>query len=178
MHAQLNKIKTKKQPSPWIVVLTLLFLVGCSSKPKENIETKADAPGLNDIKLTNLKGEEINMSEFKDKTVFINFWATWCRPCIEEMPTIAKAQEIIKDKNVVFLFASNESVDQIQKFKDKKGFPFEYVQIHNLEELNIQALPATFIFNPDGKLTFSEVGYRDWQTPENIALITSKTSKP
>ncbi len=131
---------------------------------------------INDIKLLNLDGSAVNMAALKNKIVFINFWATWCQPCIQEMPTIAKTQEILKDKNVVFLFASNEEISQITKFKESKQFPFQYVQLQNMEALNIQAIPTTFIFNSEGKLNFSGVGYRNWNTPENIALITNKTA--
>jgi thiol-disulfide isomerase/thioredoxin len=159
-----------------VLIFTLFLCLGCSSKPKEDKEEKEADIGLGDVELANLTGEKIDMDQFKNKIVFINFWATWCKPCIQEMPTIAKAQEIIKDEHVVFLFASSEGVDQIKNFKDKKDFPFQYVQLQNMEELHIQAIPATFIFNPEGQLIFSEVGYRNWDTPENIALITNKPS--
>lgn len=139
-----------------------LFLFGCSANQSE----------LDKIKLQTLDGTPINMSDFKNKTVFINFWATWCKPCIQEMPTIAKAKEQLKD--VVFLFPSNEDVDLIQGFKERKSFDFNYVQAQNMEALNIQALPTTFIFSPDGKLIFSEAGFRDWSTKENLKLITGK----
>ncbi|MEP2671250.1 MAG: TlpA disulfide reductase family protein [Cyclobacteriaceae bacterium] len=127
---------------------------------------------LDKIQLQTLDGTPIDMNDFKNKTVFINFWATWCKPCIQEMPTIAKAQELLKDKNVVFLFPSNESVDLIEGFKERKSFDFNYVQIQNMEALNIMALPTTYIFNPKGELIFSEAGFRDWSTEENLALIT------
>ncbi len=127
---------------------------------------------LDKIELHTLDGTPIDMDDFKNKTVFINFWATWCKPCIQEMPTIAKAQELLKDKNVVFLFPSNESVDLIEGFKERRSFDFNYVQVQNLEALNIMALPTTYIFNPKGELIFSEAGFRDWSTEENLALIT------
>lgn len=140
-----------------------LFMLSCSVKPSD----------LDKIKLQSLDGSPINMDDFKGKTVFINFWATWCKPCIMEMPTIAKAQDQLKDKNVIFLFPSNESVDLIKDFKEKRNFDFNYVQVQNMEALNIQALPTTMIFNDKGMMTFSEMGFRDWSTPENLALITS-----
>ena len=118
------------------------------------------------------------MSDYKNKIVFINFWATWCKPCIQEMPTIAKAMEQLKDEDVVFLFPSNESVDLIQGFKERRSFDFNYVQAQNMEALNIMALPTTFIFDKSGKLQFSEAGFRDWSKPENIFLITNKTTNP
>ena len=144
------------------MIIIVVFLQNC----KEN---QSD---LDKIELQTLDGTPIDMDDFKNKTVFINFWATWCKPCIQEMPTIAKAQEVLKDKNVVFLFPSNESVDLIEGFKERKSFDFNYVQSKNLEALNIVALPTTFIFNPKGELIFSEVGFRDWSTEENLALIT------
>ena len=133
---------------------------------------KKNQSDLDKIELQTLDGTPIDMDDFKNKTVFINFWATWCKPCIQEMPTIAKAQEVLKDKNVVFLFPSNESVDLIEGFKERNSFDFNYVQSKNLEALNIVALPTTFIFNPKGELIFSEAGFRDWSTEENLALIT------
>lgn len=140
-----------------------LLILGCSAKQSD----------LDKIQLQTLDGLPIDMNDFKGKTVFINFWATWCKPCIMEMPTIAQAKEQLNGKNVVFLFPSNESVDLITDFKEKRNFDFNYVQVQNMEALNIQALPTTMIFNTEGELVFSEMGFRDWSTPENLALITS-----
>ncbi len=157
---------------PWVV---MLLLMACSSNSEKSRE-KENGIGLNAISLVNLSGEEINMDDFKNKTVFINFWATWCKPCLQEMPGIERAQELLKDKDVVFLLASNESIEQIESFKANRRFNFEYVQVQNMEALNIQAIPATFIFNPQGELIFSEVGFRVWDAPENIRLITNSVN--
>lgn len=154
------------------VFSVVALFIGCTSKTKNSNEESANAITLESITLTSLSGAEIDVDEFKNKTVFINFWATWCKPCIQEMPTIEKAQEQLKGKNVVFLLASNESIDQIENFKNKRKFQFRFVQVKNLEALNIQALPTTYIFNQKGKLVFSEAGFRVWDTPENIDLIS------
>ena len=58
------------------------------------------------------------------------------------------------------------------KFQDKHSYDFNYVRVENLEELNIQALPTTYIFNPAGKLEFSEAGYRTWDAADNIEMIS------
>jgi thiol-disulfide isomerase/thioredoxin len=150
-----------------IWIFSILVFHGCSSKKKQ--------PGvisLEDIKLSALSGEHLDMDKFKNKTVFINFWATWCKPCIREMPTIENAQNLLKDEEVVFLLASNEDTDVIEKFSKKHSYEFRYVKLENMEELNIMALPTTFIFNPDGVLKFSETGYRMWDEPANIDLIS------
>lgn len=127
---------------------------------------------LSKVKLNELTGQSIDMAQFEGKAVFINFWATWCKPCIQEMPTMAAAQEKLKNENVIFLFASNEEPDQIESFMKKHSYPFHYVHLQNMEALNIQALPTTFIFSPEGKMKFSENGFRTWDDPANIELIT------
>ncbi|MGE0771538.1 MAG: TlpA family protein disulfide reductase [Cyclobacteriaceae bacterium] len=145
----------------YIIALILVLIGGCQ-------QTSSD---LSKIKLTELDGTPIDLTQYKGQIVFVNFWATWCKPCIQEMPTIARAQEQLANDPIVFLFPSNEEVELINSFKERRNFNFHYVQLQNMEELNIQALPTTFIINTDGKLVFSEAGYRDWSTPENLELI-------
>lgn len=130
-------------------------------------------PEIQKVKLTELDGREIDLSEFKGKVVFINYWATWCGPCIKEMPSIELAQNSLKDKEVVFLLASNEDIDEIEEFKDRKSYNFHYVRLLNMEELKMQALPTTHIYDKDGSLMFSETGARDWNEPNNLKLILS-----
>lgn len=150
-----------------ILFLLCIAFAACTSDKKGDSERIS----LEDISLTDLSGKAIDLSQYKGKTVFINFWATWCRPCLQEMPAIALAMSEFKDQPIVFLFASNESPEQIEKFKHKQPFKFEYVHAANLEALNIQALPTTFIFNAQGELRYDAAGFREWNDEENRALI-------
>lgn len=155
----------------FIHISVLLLLAACNGqeaadKNKQTVETEYDK-----IQLTELDHTAIDLNQYKGKTLFINFWATWCRPCIEEMPSIQKMQKQLNDKNIVYLFASDETVEQIEKFKQKHPYPFHYVRAENMESLNIMALPTTFIINPSGKLVFSEMGNRKWDSRENIDLL-------
>lgn len=155
----------------WVVLVW--GMLGCKGKPSE----QAAAPEIEEsittkIKINNLNNEVIALSQYHGKTVFINFWATWCGPCIKEMPSIERAKNILKDRNIAFLVASNESIEQIQDFATKRNLDLQYVQLQNLEELNIPALPTTYIINPAGELVFSETGYREWDEAANIELLT------
>lgn len=139
-------------------------ILGCAAPKDRDIDK---------IQIIELNGTPIDLSVYNGKTVFINFWATWCKPCIQEMPTIVEAQKLNDD--VVFLLASNEEPEQIGKFIKRHNYNFHYVHLENMEALNIQALPTTFIFNPEGELKFSETGFRVWNDPANIQLINSIT---
>lgn len=150
-----------------ILVSLLLLAAGCSDKKESTFADK--------IKLKNLDGEPIDLSQLHGKVVFINVWATWCKPCIQEMPSIKSAEEIIQGgdrKEIEFLFASNEGKERIESFSQKANMNLHFVRLENLEELNINILPTTYIINKKGELVFSEAGYRKWDEAENIELLT------
>ena len=87
------------------------------------------------------------------------------------MPSIQEAMKRLKNEKIEFFFASDETAEQIEGFKAANNYDFNYVKVGNLGELNITGLPTTFIFNPNGELVFSEMGYRKWDDKANISLI-------
>lgn len=155
------------------VFLLMIILSGCAPVRKES-----NALNPEDIRLTDLSGNAVDVSQYKGKAVLVNFWATWCKPCLQEMPSLAVAQNQFKDQPIVFMFASNETLEQINRFKNKQKFEFNYLHLGNQEALNIQALPTTFIFDKTGELKFSEIGFRDWASPASIEIITSIITEP
>lgn len=150
-----------------LFILFLIALAGCSSKKTE----EQSGILISQINLTDLEGNEIDLTKFEGKTVFVNFWATWCRPCIQEMPSIAALQTQLTGKDIEFFFASDEEVDRIQKFMESRKMTLNFVRVENPESLGIQALPTTFIFNSDGDLVFSEMGFRKWDEPATVEMV-------
>lgn len=155
-----------------IVFILLIAIGSCREPAKENkISTVEEKKITAKVKLTDLDEKPINLDQFKGKTVFVNIWATWCRPCIQEMLSIEKAQELLSKEGVVFLLASNETPDQINEFIKEHSYDLKYVRLVNWEELNVEALPTTYIFSPKGELAFSETGYRKWDDTNNTEMI-------
>jgi len=154
-----------------VFYLFVFSLMSCTTDTKKQTAA-APTTGIANIKLKEINGKSIDVGEYKGKTVFINVWATWCKPCIIEMPTIESVQKKLVNANIVFLLASNEEPEQIKNFSKKHAFKFHYVYLENMEAMKIQALPTTLIFNPEGKLQFSEAGFRKWDDADNIELIT------
>ncbi|WP_178988232.1 TlpA family protein disulfide reductase [Winogradskyella schleiferi] len=107
----------------------------------------------------------LKFEDSKGKVVFINFWATWCPPCIAEMPSL---QELYNDYNdkVVFLFVTKDGFETVEKFKTKRGFNFEVFKpiSKTPSELVTSSIPRTFIINKEGKIVVDESGAVDWNS--------------
>lgn len=130
-------------------------------------------------KLKALDGTEINLEEaYKDKVVFINFWATWCLPCIAEMPTIEKLYQKFKNR-IGFACISNESLEAIREFKTKKKYSFTMYQIEMEvpDEFEPERIPATFIISRDRKVALKHVGGADWSHEKVINFLEKLINK-
>lgn len=143
-----------------IASLLLIGFVSCQPKKKETFLSK--------INFTDLEGESLDSDLFKNKIVILNLWATWCNPCIKEMPDLMKMQEELPD-GFVLLLASDEDQEKIQNFKERRGFDLKFLQIQtSMESLGVYSLPTTFIIGKDGQLLETLVGARKWDSPKQI----------
>jgi thiol-disulfide isomerase/thioredoxin/outer membrane lipoprotein-sorting protein len=84
-----------------------------------------------DFALKNLDGEPVRLSEFRGKIVVLNFWATWCPPCREELPTFNKLSEQFKDKDIVFLGINDEGAGLVKSFNKKNKYTFVTLEDKN-----------------------------------------------
>jgi thiol-disulfide isomerase/thioredoxin len=149
--------------------ILLIFLLGCKNANKSTEVQELPEKLVDRIQLVDLDGKEIPLASLKGKTVFLNYWATWCRPCLAEMPDIDKAAKLLKDENFIFLAASDEDLDKIKQFAAKSEFSFQIVQSkRSVFDLDISALPTTMIINAEGEIVYNEVGVRDWSSEKEI----------
>ena len=155
------------------ILFTILLGWMACNEPASDKDTKPenDQKKITTVKLADLNGRPINLDQFKGRTIFLNFWATWCKPCIREMPSIDSAQQLLGKNGVVFLLASGETPEQIQEFRQHYPFNLNFVRLTNMEELNMDGLPTTFIYNPKGEKVFAETGYRKWNDSTNLEMI-------
>lgn len=122
--------------------------------------------------LVDENGRSYNFNEAKGKVVLINFWATWCPPCIAEMPSMEKLYTDYKDK-VVFLFVSNETQEVISKFKQKNDYDF---LVHSAitagpKLLEVSSIPRTFVLDPKGHIVIDKTGAADWNSDKVRKLL-------
>lgn len=166
---------------PKLIKLLSLFLVmstvSCGTKTKEE---KAELPAeiVDRIDLIDLEGKEINISELKGKTIFLNFWATWCRPCIAEMPDIDEAAKMLGTDEFVFIAASDESIDKIRDYVEDVDYTFQFVKSkRSVFDMEIMALPTTIIINKAGKIVYNEVGARKWNSNTELDRLRKIASE-
>ena len=111
----------------------------------------------------NMTNETVSFGEFRNKVVFLNFWATWCPPCVAEMPTIQDLYEEYGDK-IAFVLVSNEETSVIKKYMDKEGYTFPvYKGLYQPPQaLTTSTLPTTFLIAKDGRIVIREEGSAKW----------------
>lgn len=115
--------------------------------------------------LKDVHGNVVDLSHFDDKPIFINFWATWCPPCIAEMPSIESlAQEY--GQKVHFLLVSYEKQAITKPFLFEKGLKLETYRMLSKEPsvLSSSSIPVTFIIDKDGHVLVKEMGSSDWNS--------------
>ena len=159
--------------------LLLFFAIGAFYTCKtahNNVSTTPSArlsERLEKIKMTDLKGKPFSLHQYAGKPVFLNFWATWCPPCISEMQSIEAAYAQLKDR-VEFLAVSNEDPEKIRAFLEKNNFSFPVAHLDiNYIDVYIVKMPTTFLIDASGKLVLEEEGYRDWMQYGNLEKIKS-----
>ncbi len=145
-----------------LILTSVLLIVGCSSPaPSPTPQVGKPAP---DFQLPDLNGQSVSLSDFQDKSVLVNFWATWCGPCRYEMPFI---QEIFEDKEwsdkglVILAIDIGESPAKVREFMESNNFSFPVLldgEEKIAEQYNIRGIPTTIFIDKQGLIRAMRVG--------------------
>jgi peroxiredoxin len=183
----------KRPPSlPFLLSITIVLLLSFSLQVFAKEETLFSRIGIQlisikrkapDYCLEGLKGEKVQLKNFKGKVVFLNFWATWCGPCKEEMPSMNALHQQFKDKGFVFLTISvdYEGKERVTKFMEKHRYDFKVLldpSGKTLSLFEINRIPATIIIDKEGRIIGKVIGPRDWGCSDVLALIDQLLNKP
>ena len=123
--------------------------------------------------LTDTDGNPHGFAEAKGKVVFLNFWATWCGPCLKEMPDIQKLYNDYGDK-VAFLLVTQEETAKVDTFLQKKEytFPIYFTATGDIpEEIASKSMPTSYIIGKSGKIVRAETGAANWNGSEVRAML-------
>ena len=156
-----------------IVVAVVVFIVMGQREKYEPVVAGTVAP---EFELPGLDGKTHKLSEYKGKVVFLNFWATWCKPCEEEIPSMQKLHENLKGFpfEIVAVSVDKEGPEVVEPFLKHYGVTFPVLQDRKgrIKELyKTTGVPETFIIDQNGVIAEKVWGPRDWLDPASTKAI-------
>jgi peroxiredoxin len=148
-----------------------------SSVIKPKLRVKAPA-----FSLSLLDGSEVRLLDFKGKVVLINFWATWCAPCKEEMPSMERLWQKLKERGFVVIAINQDrgSPKAARKFSNRLGFSFPVLLDPagtTRRTYEVTGLPTSYIIKRDGKILGKVIGTRAWDGAESIEFFERLLNK-
>ena len=119
-----------------------------------------------DLQFVDSSGKSHRLADYQGKTIFLNFWATWCPPCIAEMPDINNLYNELGDDAVFVLISIDRERDKAWAFEERKGFDYPlYHLAGNLPSAyHSGAVPTTFVIDPTGKIVMRREGMAKYNT--------------
>lgn len=138
--------------------------------PTEYTKHHEEVTNIPDIQFKDAAGNTTSLSALKSKVIFINYWATWCPPCIAEMPKVNELYKKFKnDPKVSFLLVDvDNDLPKTKAFILKNGYDLPlYTQMSNVPDTLLDGtIPTTLVFNKDGKLIYKHSGAADYSSKE------------
>jgi len=145
------------------LLASILLLISCKSEKEEVLALESDIPYANDFSLHSLDGnKKVELKDFKGKPVVINFWASWCGPCREEMPFLERSWKQYRDKGVIFI-----GIDVLDDEKTAREFLTAFgISYANLKDQSgevaskygVIGLPATIFIDKEGRIVRKNYG--------------------
>uniref|UniRef100_UPI004047BB8C TlpA family protein disulfide reductase n=1 Tax=Roseivirga sp. TaxID=1964215 RepID=UPI004047BB8C len=133
------------------------------------------------FRLVDTEGNKLDVRDLKGKTIFINMWATWCAPCVAEMPSINDLYNKIENKEeIVFLMISyDKDMRTARGWVKRKGFDFPVYQLASpLPDMyETGVVPSTFVISPQGKIVLNKTGMANYDTKRFLNFLTKMTEK-
>ncbi|MDR8393150.1 TlpA family protein disulfide reductase [Aliifodinibius sp. S!AR15-10] len=139
-------------------------------QPETELPKSEQVPAGLNMDLLSFEGEPVSLAAFKGKVIFLNYWATWCPPCIAEMPNIQSLYEEYKDsQKIAFVMVSvDEDAEKAEAFIARKEFTFPVYHLAGPRPGSLQStvLPTTFVINRQGKIVAKKSGMASYNTSQ------------
>jgi len=161
-----------------VSVLLGVFCVGIAAQ-ELTAWTSGPTPLLT---LTDYRGINHTLAAYRGRVVLVNFWATWCEPCREEMPALQVLQaKLGKERLIVLAVNYGESPEKVQQFAYQTPVDFPLLLDRHMEAAKawgVRMLPASFVLGQDGDIRYSAMGMLDWRDDQVLQLLTTLSLRP
>ena len=178
-----------KDAAKLVVVVGLalaLAWVFNSARASKGYALKSGAPAPT-FRLPNLAGENVDLAAFRGRVVVVNFWATWCPPCVDEMPSLEKLHRALGPQGLVILGVSGDENEAVlREFVTRTGVTFPILRDPGgriaADLYHTTGFPETFVVDPNGLLNESYIGPAEWASPGAVDhfrdLLRSASTAP
>ncbi len=132
----------------------------------ETTRVEAAVPADFNMLLIDQAGKPTSLEDFKGKVIFMNIWATWCPPCIAEMPNINKLHKEMSKEVAFVMLSVDDDFETAKAFNKRKGYnlPIYALQSHRPAMYQSSTIPTTYVINADGELVFTHKGMGNYNT--------------
>jgi thiol-disulfide isomerase/thioredoxin len=167
----------------WVQVFGVVALlwVACAGSAAQELTPWTSGPTPL-LELTDHRGTQHTLTAYRHRVILVNFWATWCVPCREEMPALQALQNKMgKEQMVVLAVNYGESPEKVRQFVQQVPVDFPILLDRHMEVAKawqVRVLPTSFVLGQDGQIRYSTVGLLDWSTPEVARLLTELATRP
>jgi len=167
----------------WLVT-KLLFVAVAASFSVSTVNAADDELVAAEFTINDINGKSHKLSDYRGKWVVVNYWATWCPPCLEEIPDLTEFHDKHKDTDAVVLGINTEDLtnDRLIEFTD--SFLVSYPMLHGVADPNadyilgpIPAMPTTYIVSPKGQVISRRVGRITGEMIENFMVKACQDKK-
>ena len=158
-----------------VAVLTAGAVLGLKLSPEIfPVEVGSRAPQFHAINVAT--GDSVTLDTYRGKVVLLNVWATWCAPCVREMPSMQRLHQALGDSGLVVLAVSVDdgNPELVRSFYREYGLTFPMIQDRSraIERIyQTSGVPESFVLNRDGRIVKKLIGEQDWSSPANRELF-------
>jgi thiol-disulfide isomerase/thioredoxin len=182
MNAQEENVMRRKVVCQMATIVAALGLLlgGKAADAREHLleamgMAKVPPKAAPDFSLPDTDGQQVSLQQYRGKVVFLNFWATWCIPCREEMPVLERLHQTYHAQDLAIVSIDlKESADQVKIFFQKHSLSFPALLDQDgsvFRDYLVAGMPTTYLIDREGTLLARGVGGRDWTRAEALQLI-------
>ena len=149
------------------------------SRPSEGVVKlkKMEKEGVPDFSMRDVNGEEVSLSQFKDKIVILNFWASWCEPCVDEFPSMIQLVKHFQGRIILIALSADDNLEDMKGFLKAFQVAIPHIKViwdrdrKVAREYGTEVLPESYILGSQNRLIRKITGIDRWYTPEAIEFF-------